>query len=914
MLRDPERGGDLRASQILPVGELERHLEVERQRLQGAGDQRGGVLSCERGADSGAQVGDGLRADGIRGAPMRGAELVEEPIASDGEEIGAKRGMSNLISAFEAVEKGPLNQVVDIVAELAAEEPTQRIEVSFDERARSVIISAAPGFEQLGVGPRHPQWYTSRVSEPSGEEADWVAGARPSNDDAVGRVLRAKVMRGLLGGASPVPRIGRFTVLERVGAGASGSVFAAYDDVLDRRVALKVLQRARDGESLLPEARVLAKLRHPNIVTVHEAGVSEGQVFVAMEFVEGGTLRDWLASAPPLDDVLGMLRGAARGLAAAHDSGVAHGDFKPDNVLVAEDGPRVADFGLAQLVDAEPKGPGGGSPAYMAPERIDGGPPTAAADQFAWAVTAVEALGGSRPFTGESLPMLRLAMLEPPTLPEMVTGDAPLAAVIRRALDPEPAQRFSSMSILLDALTPPSKRRAGRWVFAGVAASLVAGAWVVGSRSGDPCGGGDALLAPAYDAEVAQQLRGVMRQHLGPEVGVPVLERLDAYGAAWVDAHRETCTASRVQGVQSDSMYDRRMQCLLDLRLELQATTDALLSIENADEAGRAAAVVDALVPVDACTASAIESGPSGPKAEDADAVHALREQLAAAWSDFRLARYDRSLERARAADAAAAGLDYRPTKAEAAFLLGTAEGRVAGLDAAEATLRRARLLAAEADMRGLAASVSTQLLRTVMFSGDADRVADLAAFARADIVEATRSTAEIDGIVGESLLQAGDPQAARASIDLALSGESRPAKRALLLVNRGSAALAMGESAEALADYRAAYALAEAHYGVGHPRVGFFVHRVGRGELGVGRAREASNTLERALRLREAVLGVDDRAVASVLVDLADARLALGEAEAARGLLQRALEIRTRALGVDHPRTVQLRERIASD
>ncbi|MBV1857531.1 MAG: protein kinase [Nannocystaceae bacterium] len=150
------------------------------------------------------------------------------------------------------------------------------------------------------------------MSEPGGDEAAMLAGARPRSDDAVGAVLRAKVLRGLLGEGSAAPKIGRFTVLERLGSGASGAVFTAYDDVLDRRVALKVLRKAQaDRDALLPEARILAQLRHPNVIAVHEAGVFEGQVFVAMEFVAGGTLRGWLDAQPrTLTEVVSMVSAA----------------------------------------------------------------------------------------------------------------------------------------------------------------------------------------------------------------------------------------------------------------------------------------------------------------------------------------------------------------------------------------------------------------------------------------------------------------------------------------------------------------------------------------------------------------------------------------------------------------------------
>lgn len=740
-----------------------------------------------------------------------------------------------------------------------------------------------------------------------------LAGARPPTDDAVGKVLRATVLRGLLGDRAAPPKIGRFAVLQRIGAGASGAVFTAYDDVLDRKVALKVLRHAEgEGDALLPEARVLAKLRHPHVVTVHEAGVADGQVFVAMEFVAGGTLRDWLqAQSRTPAEVLEMIRAAATGLAAAHKAGIAHGDFKPDNVLVAADGPRVADFGLARSTASPVTDSGGGSPAYMAPERLDGGGPTEAADQFALAVTLVEALGGTRPFGGESLAMLRLAMLKPPVLPDAVTKDSTLHAAVRRALAPEPEARFPSVEALLEALAPPPPSSGRRWVMGTAAAVIVSAALFVGTQREDPCGGGAAVLASAYAPEVAEQIRVALDAQLGPGLGEPSLQRLDTYATAWTQAHREVCTATQVDGVQSDTMLDRRMQCLMRRHIELNAVAQALRGVSSPDEAARAPGLVDALVDRGRCDAERLVDGPQSPSPQEAPAVAQVRADVATAWADYRLARYDAALKRAKGADSVARSLSYVPLQAEAALLLGTAQGRSAGFAESEATLRRARVLAARAHAAELAADISTQLLRTVMFAGQPERVADLSSHARSDVLEAGRSTAEIDGIVGESQLKSGDVDAARTSIQDALAQENRAPQRAVLLVNRASAALAQERPADALSDYRAAYDLAATHYGEEHPRMGFFLHRVGRGQLATGDAAAAAQTLERARALREAVLGSGDRAVASVLVDLSDARRALGETEVARALLERGLEIRRETLGPEHPRTLELDQRL---
>ena len=212
-----------------------------------------------------------------------------------------------------------------------------------------------------------------------------------------------------------------------VGEGAMGRVYAAYDPVLDRKVALKLLHPLVDGpegqQRLLREAKSLAKVAHPNLVGVHDAGAFRDSVFIAMEFVDGTTLRSWLKTERRSEGlILDAFRQAAHGLAAAHDAGLVHRDFKPENVLVGADGRvRVSDFGLARETGAplsvtsleapaltDPSslqtatGALVGTPAYMAPEQLLGHRADAKADQFAFCVALAEGLSGSRPFAKNS--------------------------------------------------------------------------------------------------------------------------------------------------------------------------------------------------------------------------------------------------------------------------------------------------------------------------------------------------------------------------------------------------------------------------------------------------------------------------------------------------------------------------------
>ncbi len=317
-------------------------------------------------------------------------------------------------------------------------------------------------------------------------------------------------LRQALFALDPDPvRLGRYEVLERIGAGGMGTVYAALDPTLQRRLALKVLGRRAgvDGdervrELVLREARAAARLSHPNVVTVFEAGEDGEQVYLAMELVEGETLRSWQRGAERSpEEVVEVYRQAGLGIAAAHGEGLVHGDFKPDNALMGRDGRvRVADFGLARPGewdpgaaelpgsgsgaapggDGEPRprsgkgrprtaattvagGGAGGTPDYMAPELRDGAAASEASDQYAFCVSLYEALHGRLPppggIGGEPVPDW-------------------LGEVLQRGLDPAPAGRFGSMEELLAALQEgaaaaarpgpaPAPRRWRRWLVAG---------------------------------------------------------------------------------------------------------------------------------------------------------------------------------------------------------------------------------------------------------------------------------------------------------------------------------------------------------------------------------------------------------------------------------------------------------------
>ncbi|HEX3761334.1 MAG TPA: protein kinase [Kofleriaceae bacterium] len=291
----------------------------------------------------------------------------------------------------------------------------------------------------------------------------------------------------------PGARFGRYVVLDWLGAGGMGVVYSAHDPDLNRKVALKVLRN--DGDDRLPfrdlllaEAQAMAQLAHPNVVTVFEVGSVDDRVFLAMELIEGQTLAGWLrASRRKPGEILAMFVAAGRGLAAAHAAGLIHRDFKPDNVLVGNDGRVcVTDFGLARpaplSTDSAPRDPSdpaaarapqtglAGTLAYMAPEQYLGRSVDARADQFSFAVGLYEALYGERP--SASPPVSG----DPPAVTTPLLRGVPVALrqTLLRALRRDPDERYPSITELLAALTPPPRR--ARHLAVAAIASLVGAA------------------------------------------------------------------------------------------------------------------------------------------------------------------------------------------------------------------------------------------------------------------------------------------------------------------------------------------------------------------------------------------------------------------------------------------------------
>jgi len=356
----------------------------------------------------------------------------------------------------------------------------------------------------------------------------------PSDTPLALRLQKREVLARLFGEAREPTRVGRYALLRRLGAGGMGVVYSAYDEELDRKVALKLVAADRLGAATVArvrrEAQALARLSHPNVVHVYEVGEAEGHAFVAMEFVAGQTLRAYQEGPDrSVEEILGAYAQAGRGLAAAHAAGLIHRDFKPENALVGDDGRvRVVDFGLARFfghsggeaASARPEaglegqalaghealaehddmsngscrltasGALVGTPAYMSPEQLRGGEAEARSDLFSFCAALYEAIYGSRPFAGADVAALRGAieggMIAAPVHERHLP--APLQDALMRGLAADPADRWPDMEALLGALgrSKPERRGLAIVVLVLVLVLVAAGllvAWALGERA-----------------------------------------------------------------------------------------------------------------------------------------------------------------------------------------------------------------------------------------------------------------------------------------------------------------------------------------------------------------------------------------------------------------------------------------------
>jgi len=525
---------------------------------------------------------------------------------------------------------------------------------------------------------------------------------------------------------------GRYVVLHEIGAGGMGVVYAAYDPELDRRIALKVLGEAAGTDTgrarLIREAQTMARLSHPNVITVHDVGEVEGRLFIAMELVAGCDLKQWLEETRPWDDVLSVLIQAGQGLAAAHDQGLIHRDFKPANVLVGDDGlVRVLDFGLARRVGNTDDPPAGetrdldlssshnshteqltqtgaiaGTPAYMSPEQHARGELDGKSDQFSFCITAFEALFGERPFDGNGRMalMLQATQGERRPIPKSTPVPTRISDAVVRGLEPKPSERWADMEALLQQLERrPGSRRT--LAITGIAVVVLSG--VVGvsldREEPQPC----ADLASLRTEVLPDQRRGEIRESFAAaklpfadRALVHALDTADRYADEWSRVRRETCEATRVRHDRSENLHDRSVACLDARRRDFEATL-AVLAEATAQTVEESASLLSKLPAVRPCAdAEALLEAHPPPAPELAESVEAAEALLSRGRALLGAQRDGEALTTLRQANEAATASTHPPTMASAALEFSIALSRGSERELATETFHRAGQLAAK--------------------------------------------------------------------------------------------------------------------------------------------------------------------------------------------------------------------------
>lgn len=724
--------------------------------------------------------------------------------------------------------------------------------------------------------------------------------------------------------------VGRYLVLEVIGSGGMGVVYAAFDPKLDRRIALKLLRPAAEPESseagsrarsrLVREAQALAKLSHPNVVAIYDVGTHDDSVFLAMEHIDGLPLDHWLeAKTPSVDSRLDVLLQAGRGLAAAHAAGLIHRDLKPSNILVGGDGrARVIDLGLVRALDgptgqAPAAGPSRdemppdeptdvsspddkpfveitgeasdapltrhgsvvGTPRYMAPEQHLGVALDARGDQFSFCLVAYESLFEQRPFSGRRAHYIRNLITGPPVPPPR-RSPVPRRAreAILRGLSRDPDDRFSSMDELIAALEPPRRRR---WPFAAAAvvATAAATAMFVSTESekAPVCQSGSTRAASVWNPPARRAVESAFAAGNTPFATSSFRAasgQLDQWAAAWSQMYDDTCAATRVRAEQSEALLDLRMACL-DRSLQ---RVNALVSVfRGRPEPGVVQRSADAVARVrglaDCANTRALLGAAAPPPAHAQRAVKAVRDRLDHVGALAAAGLYRDGRREHPAIIDAARRTNYLPVLVEALVLAGRESHRAGDGQAAREYLLEATEVGPVAKDDERTAQAWALLAQvTSDLDGEHERGLVLARAARG------------------FLLRAGEPALALAEL-----GDKE-----------GRMLYELGRPDEAREAYENALALREKTLGPDDPRLAEPLGMLGVLATTMGDARAGERSLLRAIELKERLVGSKHPELAPLLGNLASAYHSQKRYADSVALHRRVLAIEERAFGTNHP------------
>jgi len=718
-------------------------------------------------------------------------------------------------------------------------------------------------------------------------------------------------------------RVGRFTVLELLGKGGMGVVFSAYDDILDRRVALKLVHErradARWQARILREAKALARLSHPNVVQIYEAGEFGQKIYLAMELIQGGTLREWLrgraeaegdasgdgATAPArpvYQEVLRCFESAGRGLAAAHRVGLVHRDFKPDNVLVGEDGRvYVVDFGLVSGVEVEAdeeamkglatsvlaerlraldpdltqEGAIMGTVSYMSPEQLDGRPSTALSDQFSFCVALYEALHGARPFTGATVEAIRgnISANHRAAVSERREVPPHVRSAIERGLAIDPSARWPSIEELLDVLARDPSRRRRRllgWTFVAIlVVSSLLGYQALERHENALCLDRGEVAVDEW-AEARPSIEGVFLGTDSPireDTWSRVDDVLSTWAGEWSEARADACLAVR----RREDFAPRREVCLERQAVQFRGLISALEEIDK-EGVGNAVRAAGKLPRVARCQSAnllllAVESEADGTGRGGADTARA---QLARARGFLYTGGYSRGREI----------VDE---------VLAAGQGAIDDAVRAEALLLRARFLRKAGDFE----RAREEARGTFFLAGRIghDRVA-------------TEASIVLLGITGADLGEAGGVERWKplAEMLLARLGLDRESLAGTYHLTLGAGYRRSGAYHEAEQHYQLAREIYAATLGPSDPALAQVENNLGILREAQGDKEGALVHLARGLELVSVALGADHPEVAMYLGNIGTTYMLMGEFERSIEYILRALEIEERIYDDNHP------------
>ena len=755
--------------------------------------------------------------------------------------------------------------------------------------------------------------------------------------------------------------LGRYLIVDRLGAGGMGVVYRAFDPDLDRSVALKLVgvgwnagsQSDQERSRLLREAQAMARLSHPNVIPVFDVGILDDAVFVAMELVDGVTLRQWLQThVRTWEQVLEVFIDAGRGLVAAHAAQLIHRDFKPDNVMVGEDGRvRVLDFGLARATGVEPAsntevsdlrrsevdsleqsmtaaGAVMGTPAYMAPEQHLGMATEAASDQFAFCVALFEALFGARPFKGDTLATLSLSVLQGTiTMPAGRKNRAPnwVLAAIQRGLSVDPKSRFPSMQALLDALShDPARARRRLWMGLGAVAVLGAGTALGATLGGSepaPTSSAPTLCTGAADA-MAEVWSPARRDTIGnafASSGVSFADEawsvtapaLDQMAEAWIEEHTAACRATRITAEQSVAVLDLRMACLDRQRGRLDALATAL-SKPSIEDIGRAFDAARGLPKPSSCgdldALQQITPPPSDPGRRDRLAE--LRREFDEIQTHVLLGHLEDARTRLQPLLEPIETFDHPPLTSHVLDVYANLLEDTGDIKESRRTRERAYVAAtASGDAREAAFVAQGVAFIAGSRLSDTDAGLHWVELSRASLRRLggdPRLAAIIDSTEGAVYTAAGRYDEALVSHARAReyweNNDPNAPDLAGVLGDIGSVYTSLGRIDEAIEIHRRAIVLREKTYGEHHPQVANAVRELGSALSQAHKYDEALEQLERALEIGRASRGEDNHFIATVYDDLGRIHRKQEKLDKAIEHHRKALKIWEKVLGTPNP------------